>query len=325
MRIRHLATGLLFIGSLSASPGTAFAATTGDLTFFAGQRDLYDEVWELFDLDKQIALGVAFTLGSPNLPIFLDTGAHFSFDDSTIDGVDENGNSGELDLDAFLSEIYVGGLIAPLHGQTVSPYVGAGATVITAKIKVDSDISGDLNGSETDTAFGYYARAGLDFNLGKRFMIGADVRYLGGAKLKYEGGFNVDADYLQYGLTMGFRWGGGDSASSASSSRTVMPPSHRVAAPPQVVPPVAPAPEVVSPTPAVPAPPLVPRTPPKTSNVLGTAAALRDQPHLESTGTVLVPAGSTLTMLRQVSNAEGRWHFVRFGRDDGWIPESALQ
>ena len=330
MRGYHVATGLLFIGSLSAIPGAAMAASAGDITLFFGQRDLEDKDFiKPLDLDKQFAFGLGFTSGSTDLPIFFDAGLHGSTDDSSFSFADQgDGVSGTFKFDMTLSEIYAGALLAPMHGQVVSPYLGVGATFIRAKLEVDADLVGEESGSDSadDTSMGFYVRTGLNFTIGSSFMLGADVRYVGGTKLKFDDGedeLKFDADYLQYGLTIGYRWGG-DASASSPSSRTIMPLPHG-AAPLQVVPPItpAPAPEAASPPPA--APVAAPRTPPSTSNVVAEAIALRDQPHVESTGPVLVPAGSTIERLRVVPNVEGRWHYVRYGREEGWIPESALR
>ena len=56
-----------------------------------------------------------------------------------------------------------------------------------------------------DQSFGYYLNGGVFWRLGKRFNIGLDLRYLGGAEVTV---LDVDfsPNYMQAGLILGFGW-----------------------------------------------------------------------------------------------------------------------
>ncbi len=97
----------------------------------------------------------------------------------------------EIDNSFLLAEVHLGGYLRAHMGERVDLYLGAGPSIMYGRHSVeDEDIEEDgirvqttirlENDSSSDLAFGYYARAGLEFQLGDRHLVGFGVRYLGG-------------------------------------------------------------------------------------------------------------------------------------------------
>lgn len=60
------------------------------------------------------------------------------------------------------------------------------------------------------------------------------------------------------------------------------------------------------------------------SDRVASPTALKSQPRATSPTVALIPAGESVPAIGQASNPEGRWRFVQYGKQQGWIPESAL-
>ncbi len=97
----------------------------------------------------------------------------------------------EIDNSFLLVEVHLGGYLRAHLGERVDLYLGAGPSIIYGRHSVeDEDIEEDgvsfqttirlEHDSSSDLTFGYYARAGLEFQLGNGHLVGFGVRYLGG-------------------------------------------------------------------------------------------------------------------------------------------------
>lgn len=85
----------------------------------------------------------------------------------------------------------------------VRPYLGAG--ILKMYVATGSNW-GFFGNSENDDSFGFYGNAGVFFKVGDRFNIGVDGRIVRGTKLTLAG-IDVDADYEQASVLLGFSWG----------------------------------------------------------------------------------------------------------------------
>lgn len=101
-----------------------------------------------------------------------------------------------IDNEMLIVEGHIGGYVRAHLGKTADIYFGAGPALIFAQHDVDDDdIDEDAsaqplrtdNGtiilgddSSSDIILGYYARAGIEFDIGAGRQFGLGVRYLGG-------------------------------------------------------------------------------------------------------------------------------------------------
>jgi len=109
-------------------------------------------------------------------------------------------DSGELEVDSDVYEVYAGLRRGFDTSSAVRPYLGLGLTLIN----VEADVSGPAGSStESDTATGFYLRGGLRFDVSRSFHVALDARSVFGASLDFdvEGG---DADHDQLAFVVGF-------------------------------------------------------------------------------------------------------------------------
>ena len=97
-----------------------------------------------------------------------------------------------IDNSFMLGEFHLGGYLRSHLGESVDLYLGGGPAILYGQHKVeDEEIEeGEAitrNGTvvitsdnASDITLGYYARAGIEFDLGKKAQWGLGVRYLGG-------------------------------------------------------------------------------------------------------------------------------------------------
>jgi hypothetical protein len=109
--------------------------------------------------------------------------------------VDEGGGTVafRIDNEMLILEGHIGGYLRAHLGKSADFYLGAGPAIIFAEHDVDDDDTDAENLPETggstivlgddsssDIILGYYARAGIEFDLGAGKQWGLGVRYLGG-------------------------------------------------------------------------------------------------------------------------------------------------
>ena len=91
--------------------------------------------------------------------------------------------------------------------KQIHPYVGAGLTLLSAAVEVESPLG---TTDDQDVALGPWAGGGIFWRLGTRFNIGIDLRWSAAdVELDFDDGGalrDLDAGGMHYGLTLGFGW-----------------------------------------------------------------------------------------------------------------------
>ena len=184
---------LMIVIALAAAPALA----EGNANFLIGARQLDEDVWE--PLDQHTAFGATVDFGGAEWPIHVEAGFHLSgdeeevFDDSLL-------LEGELTLGVAEFSFGVNKTWEP--GGSIRPFVGGGLSSVAADLELDTPI-GDAD--DDDSSLGAYVHGGVFWRLGKRFNIGFDARILTGTDLTILDE-DVDVDYVQGGLLLGFGW-----------------------------------------------------------------------------------------------------------------------
>ena len=102
----------------------------------------------------------------------------------------------ELDNSLFIGELHLGGFIRGHLGERVSVYAAAGPMIMYGKHKVEDEevetpeptADGTVviaSSDESDFAFGFYGRAGIDFQFSRGHFVGLGVRYMA-AEMDFE-------------------------------------------------------------------------------------------------------------------------------------------
>jgi hypothetical protein len=177
--------------------GQADGGASGDGTFravafHAGLRLLDEDEWE--PLDDQPALGLEYVHQRRSSHVGLEVGITGSADedDLTIPGL------GTFDTEVALVEVYLGAHRSFLDSETLRPYIGGGATLLSGAI--DSSASS----TEDDQTVALYLRGGLGYLVADGVEIGGELRTVLGAELDFDGA-EIDADYLQATAFVAFR------------------------------------------------------------------------------------------------------------------------
>lgn len=195
--MKRLATVFVLASAVLAAGIASAEEMAGNVQFLVGQRYL-GEVWE--PLDTPATFGVEVDFAPASSPVHVALAALLSRDRSTITGT-FFGDSGSVQ-DSFF-ELSAGFLWSPVKTGGVRPYLGAG--VLTIGATVGSDWSW-FDAGDTDQSFGFYGNAGIYFKVGDVFNIGVDGRIVSGTSILLVGR-DVDADYEQASLLMGFSFG----------------------------------------------------------------------------------------------------------------------
>ena len=181
---------------------------------FIGVMELDDETGELqnetgepveIDFANLFAIGIEVETPLRNRDSGLEWGVNaggglnWRGSDTEFAGrVDEGGGTVafRIDNEMLILEGHIGGYLRAHIGKTADVYLGAGPALIFAQHDVDDDetdedaspeplrtgngtiILGD--DSSSDIILGYYARAGIEFDMGAGRQWGFGVRYLGG-------------------------------------------------------------------------------------------------------------------------------------------------
>lgn len=191
---RYLVPITALVVLVSALP--AAAQTTGNVQFLIGQRWLGDE-WEA--VDEPSVFGVEVDFAPQKSPVHVALGVQLSGDDSTLPGP----ISGDDDVDVGFFELSAGFLWHPVKQGVARPYIGGGVLTMSAAIASDFVF---FDADEADQSFGFYGNLGMFFKVGERFNIGVDGRIVRGTEFEFAGS-EIDADYEQAALLIGFSWG----------------------------------------------------------------------------------------------------------------------
>lgn len=196
-------------GLLALAMATAFfAATTasaegmaGNTQFLIGQTYLHD-FWG--PLDEPASFGVEVDFAPAKSPVHVALGLNVAADSQSVPGI-YYGETG--DVGAGFLEFSAGFLWHPVKKAVVRPYLGAGVLRIFAGVGGSSNF---WSGGDSDQSFGFYGNAGMFFKVGEHFNIGLDGRVVRGTSITLAG-VDIDADYGQASLLIGFSWGGSSS------------------------------------------------------------------------------------------------------------------
>lgn len=183
---------------------------TGELQDGSGEPVEID-----FDNLPTIGLEVETPFGNRDsgLEYGVNAGGGFSWKSDGTQIAGTAGGSGaniafRVDNSFTLAELHLGGYLRAHFGTAMDFYLGAGPAIIYGGHDVDNDdddveigpIASNgtvilVDGDSSDFSLGYYARAGVEFDLGRDAQWGFGVRYLGG-QLDFDdtiGKFDVEA------------------------------------------------------------------------------------------------------------------------------------
>ena len=204
---------LLVLAALVLPAGLAYAQWEKDedrVQVFLGVMDLEDQTGEIqagpgepveidFSRLPTIGLEVETPYGAADtgLEYGINVGGGISWkgDDTSFAG--SVGGSGSIvvfriDNSFMLGELHLGGYFRSHLGEAVDLYLGGGPAILYGRHKVEDDEIEEQEGvsrggtiviesdSSSDISLGFYARAGIEFDLGKRAQWGLGLRYLGG-------------------------------------------------------------------------------------------------------------------------------------------------
>jgi hypothetical protein len=180
---------------LAASLVLALAATPalagGNANFVLGGRTLDEDDWA--PAEEHVVFGVTVDFGGEGWPVNLAIGHHLSI------GTDE---WGPFDLTSTVAELTFGVQKTWVVDGVTRPYIGGGVAAVNAESELEL---GNLSVTEDDTSGAVYVDGGVFWRLGSRFNIGVEGRLVVGTDLELAGA-DVNADYFQGGLILGWGW-----------------------------------------------------------------------------------------------------------------------
>jgi hypothetical protein len=192
-RLAGCALAVVFL----AVPSARAEDTSGNVQFFVGPRWLGDD-WK--PLDQPTVFGVEVDFAPASSPIRVAIATMIARDSARVTSP-FFGSIGDVDAGFF--ELSAGFLWVPVKKGVVRPYAGAGVVLMDAGLNPDWNF---WDAGETDHSFGLYENVGLYFKVGETFNIGMDGRFVQGTKVSIAGQ-DVDANYEQASLLLGFSWG----------------------------------------------------------------------------------------------------------------------
>jgi len=216
MRLPYLLAVTLLLLPAGAVDLPAADESTGSLSITLGQKTLDDDAKPAED---QNVFGARWTFGRKSWPIM------FAVDVSTSTGDGSESTSyayyvpyygyyyGNLNADVAMTTVSVG--VRKEWGKsTTRPFVGGGMEWVRADAKANVNFPGLLVPpivilDDDDSDFGFWAEAGVTWQVGKHFDLGFNVRY-SDAEVSLEDvfGFPIERDVssLGYGVLLGTRW-----------------------------------------------------------------------------------------------------------------------
>lgn len=187
----------------ATTPSPSELSPTGEVRnskvdLYLGARSLNENDWS--PVEDQTTVGLEYVHEGLDAPIGFELGlfvSEKSKENVVVGGgtADITGKTGELAAGVHKTFLRDGGRI--------HPYVGGGLAAIQAKLRADDSAGGSA--SDDDTSGALYVHGGVEFDLGPAFLIGLDLRLLGGSSVTLFG-VNGDADYAQLALVLGARF-----------------------------------------------------------------------------------------------------------------------
>ena len=181
-----------------AEAPTAASYRSSRIDLYLGARKLDEDDWS--PVEDQTAVGLEFVHEGHDAPVGFEIAVFVSEKkkDNVAAGastIDVTGKTGEISAGVrktFLKD-----------DRVVHPYIGGGLAAIQGKFH--GEVSTGGSASDDDTSGALYVHGGVDFDLGPAFVIGLDLRFLGGSDITLFG-VNGSADYGQLALLLGFRF-----------------------------------------------------------------------------------------------------------------------
>jgi len=167
-------------------------AFTGNVSGFLGQKSLEDKDWG--SLDEQGSLGVISDFKKESWPVSIAVDLIVSGDVEEVGVLEDFG--GSLETHLGVRKIF------EISDSSFQPYIGGGASLITASI--EHKISGSRVSKSDDSATGYWVGAGMYYAMNDHFNIGVDVRYSEADVTIFD--VERKAGGVYSGITAGYHW-----------------------------------------------------------------------------------------------------------------------
>jgi len=145
-------------------------------------------------MDDQLALGVDYLAPIGLANVRLETGLHYSFDETQGETASNTEN-----LETYTLELTAGPNVAWSVGR-FRPYLGAGGSLIFVQQRA-LDAADDVF-RDNDITWGGYLGGGLLFQMTRSSHVGLEYRHLFAAEVTLDGQ-DVDASYDQVVLVLG--------------------------------------------------------------------------------------------------------------------------
>jgi opacity protein-like surface antigen len=171
---------------------------TSRVGLYLGGRQLNEDDWS--PVEDQTAVGVEFVHEGHDAPVGFEVALFVS--EKSKDDVPAGATT--IDVTGKTAELSAGVRKTFLKDDGhFHPYLGGGLAAIQAKFRGELSTGGAA--SDDDTSAALYVHGGVDFDLGPAFLIGLDLRFLGGSDITLFDA-NGDADYGQLALVLGVRF-----------------------------------------------------------------------------------------------------------------------
>ncbi|HZM71573.1 MAG TPA: outer membrane beta-barrel protein [Candidatus Cryosericum sp.] len=197
----------LLAAVLSLTP-VSQALCAGDVLFLLGQRNLDSDAEPVEDQD---AYGVFGFFRQDDWPISFSMGFESSDSGEVNIGGIAGTSIGNVEVKGEITEGYIGvGKVFEKSGKPIRPYATGGITVLGIDVTY-TELTTDTDFDDDDTVIAPYIGGGVFWRLGKRFDVGAGIRYVFFAETTLQP-FEIlapqeaDINFLQYHALIGWGW-----------------------------------------------------------------------------------------------------------------------
>jgi opacity protein-like surface antigen len=198
MRFPTLAS-VVFLAACASTGSQVQGPPSGEyrsskLDLYLGGRALDESDWS--PVEDQPVIGMEFVHEGHDSLVGFEValfGSQKTKEDA-VGAIDVTGSTGEISAGirkTFLKD-----------GSRFHPYIGGGVALISARF--EGAVSGS-SAKDDDTSGALYMHGGVDFDVSPSFMIGLDLRFLGGSDITLFGE-NGSADYGQLAFLIGVRF-----------------------------------------------------------------------------------------------------------------------
>jgi hypothetical protein len=203
----RLARFLIAALMMAAVPVTASA---GSLDLLLGVRSFEEDV-DLEPSETHDFLAIQYGIDSEKLPVHVFFALQTSEADNTFSNF-----SGEFNRKISTTQFDLGMIKLFEQYTYLRPYVGGGFSIVKMEDEVTTVATGNST-SEDDTSPGLFLNGGVYVRLGERLKVGIDLRILRLAAVDL-GTLSTDANSIQLGMMVGWRFGSARSTGPVSTS-----------------------------------------------------------------------------------------------------------